>query len=250
MSTNCPLSCGRPADVRQQDALHRIERRQTIRDRHADPGGSRLRKSGYVHHPRLPLDDNVVAGQITAGPGGAVAGNRAVNQSLVQRPRLLRPEAEPLERAGPKVFDDHVGRPNQLGQERLAFDRLQIDGDALLVAVDAEKIGAPAADERRPRRAYRRRAVGSSILITSAPMSPSSIVHSGPASTRVKSRTRSPVSGNSEPADSVMWRVTGVRPSATRDASRWSYSKPYLRILRQRRRSAQHAPEQRQTLRN
>ena len=72
--------------------------------------------------------------------------------------------------------------------------------------------------------------LGSSILITSAPMSPSSIVHSGPASTRVKSRTRSPVSGNSEPADSVMWRVTGVRPSATRDASRRSDSKPYLRM--------------------
>ena len=112
--------------------------------------GSRLGKSGYVHHPRLPLDENVVAGQITAGPRCAVTGNRAVNQSLVHRPRLLRPEAEPLERAGSKVFHQHVGRLNQLGQERLAFDRFQIDGDALLVAVDAEKIRAPAADERRP----------------------------------------------------------------------------------------------------
>ena len=40
---------------------------------------------------------------------------------------------------------------NQLHQHRPALFGLQIEGDALLVAVDAEEIGAPAADERLPR---------------------------------------------------------------------------------------------------
>jgi hypothetical protein len=140
-----------PLDVRNQDALHGVERRQAVGDRHADLGRSRFRKPGHVHQPRLALDDHVVAGLRSAGAGGAVAGDRTVNEPPVQSAHPIGPESQPLERARPEVLDEHVGVANQVLEQLAAFRRFQIDGNALLVPVDTQEIGAPAVHERCPR---------------------------------------------------------------------------------------------------
>ena len=75
-----PLAGPLPLDVREQDALHRVECGQAVGDRHANLGGSGLREAGDVHQPRLALDHHVVAGLVAARPGRAVPGDRAVNQ--------------------------------------------------------------------------------------------------------------------------------------------------------------------------
>src|SRR5262252_4806613 len=58
---------------------------------------------------------------------------------------------------------------------------------------------------------------GGSILITSAPMSPSVMVQSGPARMRVRSTTRSPASG---PLASVIWSVLELERVLARSSHR------------------------------
>ena len=80
-----PLAGSLPLNVREQDALHRVERGQAVGDRHANLGGSGLGEAGDVHQPRLALDHHVVAGLVAARPGRAVPGDRAVDQPRVER---------------------------------------------------------------------------------------------------------------------------------------------------------------------
>src|SRR5262249_52163818 len=61
---------------------------------------------------------------------------------------------------------------------------------------------------------------GSSILITSAPMSPSSIVQKGPARTRVKSRTVRPARGSSGKGPTLFEPLRRFKPSPHMDRAR------------------------------
>ena len=90
MSRNCPLPGPRRCDVREQDALHGVERREAIGDRHADLGRSGLGKPGDVHQPRLALDHHVVAGHVAARAGRAVtrrSSSRSAARSAPARDR-------------------------------------------------------------------------------------------------------------------------------------------------------------------
>src|SRR5581483_1274548 len=58
-------------------------------------------------------------------------------------------EAELRQRAGTKVLDDDVASGNESVEDRTSFRRLEVERDAFLVAVDAEKVRALFADKRR-----------------------------------------------------------------------------------------------------
>src|SRR5207237_2931924 len=60
----------------------------------------------------------------------------------VQLLEALPGEALAIEHAGAEILDDDVAAPNQLLDHRLAFGRLQIDGDAALVRVQHREIEA------------------------------------------------------------------------------------------------------------
>src|SRR5437660_11549261 len=62
-------------------------------------------------------------------------------------------ELELSERAGPEVLDDDVALGDESVEEGAAGWPLEIDRDALLVAIDAQKICALALDEGRTPRA-------------------------------------------------------------------------------------------------
>lgn len=86
--------------------------------------------------------------------------------------------------------------PDEFG----AFGLGEVDGDGALVAVGGEVIGGvalaavgPLGEGRAPVAGVVARA-RSSILMTSAPRSPRIWVAQGPASTRERSRTRTPAS--------------------------------------------------------
>ena len=67
---------------------------------------------------------------------------------LVAR-KFFSPRPKLLHRSRAKIFDQHVGAFREAPKERDAFLRLEIDGDAFLVPIDAKKIGTLAASEWR-----------------------------------------------------------------------------------------------------
>src|SRR4029079_11534569 len=84
-----------------------------------------------------------------ARPGLAEPGDRAVDDAGMRRRERVIPEPEALHRAGSEVLDDHVGARDERVEDSPRARVLQIERDALLVAVDAEEIGAFAANEWR-----------------------------------------------------------------------------------------------------
>ena len=142
----------------EQDAVHGVEAGQVIGDRHADPRRRAVPMAGDVHQPALALDDGVVARQVLLGADLSVAGDRAVDQPWIQRGDRLEAETEPGEAPRPEVLDQHVGRRDQAAEHGGAGVGLQVEGDALLAAVQAEEEGAPAVAGAAPRRACRPRA--------------------------------------------------------------------------------------------
>src|SRR5207247_3198901 len=57
---------------------------------------------------------------------------------------------ELLHRSGPKVFEKDVALPDERPKDRLALRGLEVQGDALLVAVDGHEVRRLAAREGRP----------------------------------------------------------------------------------------------------
>src|SRR5215212_891724 len=51
-------------------------------------------------------------------------------------------EPELLERSGSEVFDEHIRLGNQIVEDRAAGRMFEIEGDAFLVAVDAQEVRA------------------------------------------------------------------------------------------------------------
>ena len=59
------------------------------------------------------------------------------------------PQAQTVERARSKIFDQHVSPVEDSAQRRAAARLLEVERDAFLVAVDAEEVGALAGDKGR-----------------------------------------------------------------------------------------------------
>ena len=152
--------------------------------------------AGDAHQAAFGLHHRVVAGLVAPRAGLAVARDRAVDDARVGRAHRRRVEADAVERAR-----DGSSRPRRrpaassLPTTSRPPGVLKSMRDALLVAVDAQEVGALLAQERRPPPRVSSPRPGCSSLMTRAPRSPRIIVQYGPESTRVKSSTVMPVSG-------------------------------------------------------
>ena len=109
-----------------------------------------VREAGEVHHAGLGLDDEVVARAVRLGAGLAEAGDRAVHEPRVQPGERLVPEAELVHRSRPEVLEEHVALARERLKDLASLGRLEVQGDALLVAVDRHEVRRLALDERRP----------------------------------------------------------------------------------------------------
>ena len=98
-------------------------------DEHAEEAGERL-------------PDRVVGGTRRVGPVRAVAADRAVDEARVERAHGVDPEAEALRRAGAEVLHVDVRAPQQLPQRLPVRLHLEVEHDALLVAVERLELGA------------------------------------------------------------------------------------------------------------
>ncbi len=62
-------------------------------------------------------------------------------------------QADRIQRAGAEVLDQHIGERDEAIERRASVRLLEVEGDALLVAIDAQEIRALAIEEGRPPRA-------------------------------------------------------------------------------------------------
>ncbi len=74
-----------------------------------------------------------------------------MDQAIVQRPKRRRIDPQPFGHAGPEAFDRNVGGLAQRMNDSASFFGFQIDRDAALVAVGAEKYSSETGSgKRRP----------------------------------------------------------------------------------------------------
>ena len=123
---------------RRQDAHGEQRGAVVVDDRRAGRARPRRRLAGDGHHPEQSLGKQVLAGLLGVGAIRAVAGGGRVDQL---RPACLqRFVAEPqlLHHAGSEILRHDIGGIDQAQRELASLGRLQIDGDAALVAVGAQ----------------------------------------------------------------------------------------------------------------
>ena len=82
-----------------------------------------------------PERGGVVARLVGIGTAHAVAVAARVHQPREARPHRLGVEPEPSQRAGSHVREQHVGRVEELIEQRAAFGSLQVDRDRALAAI-------------------------------------------------------------------------------------------------------------------
>ena len=92
-------------------------------------------------------------GAVAVGAVLAEPRDRAVDDARLPRARLLVADAEPRDGADAQVLEHHVGALEQPEEDRLAVGVLQIERDALLVAVQVDEVRRLVAIERRAPRA-------------------------------------------------------------------------------------------------
>src|SRR5439155_9615910 len=121
-----------------------------IGDGGTDLDGRPVGEPGDVHDPRLGLHDEVVAGAVRLRPGLPKARDRAVDEPRVAARERSVAEPELVHRPGPEVLDEDVALSDERTEDRLALRRLEIQRDALLVAVDGHEVRRLAAREGWP----------------------------------------------------------------------------------------------------
>ncbi len=141
------------ATARQEgkhDAVGRRHTRHQIRDRRPHLHRRPVGKARDVHEARFGLNHEIVAGASGLRPRFAEAGDRAVHELGILVGEGGVAEAELLHGARPEILEEHVTLPDQGAQDRLSLGVLEVEGDALLVAIDRHEVGGFAAHERRP----------------------------------------------------------------------------------------------------
>src|SRR6201999_2018235 len=100
-----------------------------------------IRKTVERHEPAFGLRDRIEARTGCKWPLAAIGRNRAINQAGISRPDRTIVEAILLHHAGGEVLHHHVRSRYQFPRDvaRLGFG--EIEGDAALVAVQADESG-------------------------------------------------------------------------------------------------------------
>src|SRR6266542_19816 len=137
----------------EHDAVGRVHPRRHVRDGRAAADAVRAGLAGYADHAALRLEDEVEGGAIPVRPILAEARDRAVDDAAVPLPRLLVAEAEALEGPRAVVLEDDVASLHEAEEQRPAFGKLEIDLDALFVAMQAHEVRCLPAGQWRPPRA-------------------------------------------------------------------------------------------------
>src|SRR5262245_15132268 len=96
--------------------------------------------TGQVHYAGFTLHNDVIAGSIFLRTRTAKTGDRAVDERWTAGVHGGKTEAKPIHSAGPEILHQHIGDIDQASQHLLAGGALPIECDALLSAIDGQKI--------------------------------------------------------------------------------------------------------------
>ena len=124
-----------------------------VGDRHPEAVGRPVLLAGDAHQPALALQNRVVARLAPPRAGLPEPGDGTVDEAGPPPGHLGVSQPHAIQRAGPEVLHQDVGALEQGVEHPAAVRVLQVEGDALLVAVDAQEVRALARLERRPPRA-------------------------------------------------------------------------------------------------
>ena len=147
---NCPrpVVCARVQ--RGEDAERRVHPGGDVGDRDAGAHAAAAGLAGHADHAALGLDHEIERGAVAIRAVLAEAGDRAVDDARLPRARLRVADAELVDGADAQVLEHDVGAIEQPEEDRLALGMLQIERDALLVAIQVDEVGRLVAVERRP----------------------------------------------------------------------------------------------------
>ena len=168
------------------------------------------------HEAADALQQEVVAGQCRPFPTRSETRHRAVHNALVPGRDLLVADAEAGSRPRAEVLDHHVGTLGEQPGLTPAVLGAEVPGDAALVAVDAQVIGALVIDERRPEAAGV--VTGTRTLDLDDVGAEIAEQHRGVGSGH-HAREVGDEDAGERPAVSATTRVAGTRVAGTRHAS-------------------------------
>ena len=149
MSTAWPRPGTLACEERRRDALRGEHARHDIGDRDAEAERRAIGSARDAHQPAFGLHDGVVARLGASRSGLPEARDRAIDEPRMPWRHRGVVEAQPGQRAGPEVLDEHIRLRDQPLEDLAAGRLLEIERDAFLVAVDAQEIRAFAVQERR-----------------------------------------------------------------------------------------------------
>ena len=113
-----------------------------------DAEGMAAGLTGNAHQAAAGLGDDVVAGTLGIGAVAAEARDSAVDDLVVDLLQHVVTHAQLVHNAGTVVLHHHVGLLDHLQKQLLALRRLQVQGNALLIAVDVGVVHAGAVFQR------------------------------------------------------------------------------------------------------
>ena len=111
---------------------------------HARADGRARGLAGDRHAAAIALGHDVEGGAVAVGTFFAESGHAAGDDARVDRIERRVVDAEPLGHAGAEVVDDDIRLGRKLVKKGAPFRPLQVDADALLVAIEGEKVRAHA----------------------------------------------------------------------------------------------------------
>src|SRR5215472_5914381 len=140
-----PLPARLALDQGHQDPLGEQQPGAEIVDRDADSHRPLTRQPGDRHQTAHALGDLVDSRPLGVGPTLAKPGDAAIDDARVDRLDRLVIDAEPVFDLRAEILDDDVSLFRQLEEDRFALLRLQVQGQAALVAMQVLEIEAIAA---------------------------------------------------------------------------------------------------------
>ena len=132
----------------QKNSIARVETRNNVGERSAQLCRRSIGIPREIHHSRVALRDHIVSGPVAIGARVAESGNRTVHGAGVHFRYGVVSKTQFVQNAGPEVFDQDICSFNEFPENTPAVIHLQVETEALFIAIDREKVSADAANER------------------------------------------------------------------------------------------------------
>ena len=124
---------------RGEDADRHLHAGAAVADRRKHEGRRVFRKAGDAHRPAHRLRDRLVALEPAIRAIAAEALDRRVDEARVEVAQHVPAQPEPVHRARPEIFQQHIGLLDDLLEQPLPLLGLEVERQAPLVGVEQQE---------------------------------------------------------------------------------------------------------------